>query len=54
MKGCSSPGNIENPESVKINQEDIDYAARLQDDPEMIRLLVEIIFAGGQDRLPPS
>ena len=49
-----SKGNIEKCKSVKLSDEDLDYAALLEQSPEIIARLVEIIFAGNQDRLPPS
>ena len=54
MKGLSSSINIETDESVKLSQDDIDYAAQLQERPEIVALLVEIIFAGNQDKYPAS
>lgn len=47
-------GNIKNSESVNIPPEEIEKTRALMEDADIVYRLVEFIFAGTDNRLPPS
>lgn len=46
--------NNKNDESVNLTHEDVEEAERLEDDPELMLRLVDLIFGWEPSRLPPS
>lgn len=47
-------GNIKNSESVNIPPEEYERTRALLEDADIVYRLVEFIFAGTDNRLPPS
>lgn len=54
MKKFSLPINNETPETVNLSAEDYLEAKRLQDDPEFMLKVVDLIFGFEDGHLPPS
>lgn len=46
--------NNKNDESVNLTPEDVQEAERLEDDPELMLRLVDLIFGWEPSRWPPS